>query len=190
MNICIAGWYFHKPFLKTIKESGYPWFIVAHRGNRDLNGNSAVIPNRGLEFGCYQWFLQNKWEGGNTFFVHDDNEITSNALKIIEGLPFDQCFLFNSVEELFWNARVHGRAFVCSDRFLRRLKDDGGFWYDEENTGNNGITKAGSPNDHNLGIIRFKRYLGRLPKEFVTGAEVIFGLNCGYRGRISCPISS
>lgn len=158
--------------------------MVAHKeGKTDIP--CKLIPNVGLEFGCYNHYLMHKWTGGDTFFTHDDNSITKEALKEIEGIKFDQCFLFSTEDECNANGKVHGRAFFCSDKLLNRIKADGGFWYDEGNKGSIPATSAESPNYHNSGILMFKAYLESVCKEFsVSQLAVIPGLKCGYRGRI------
>jgi hypothetical protein len=186
MNICVAGWYFHGPFLKVIEDSKHPAFIVAHRdftGKTTLPGRTVL--NTGLEFGCYDWYLKNEWKEGSVFFCHDDNEISEAALDEIALIPFDQCFLFASEEECKANGRVHGRAFFCSSRFLSRLKADGGFWYDEGNHGDIAPTASDTPNYHNSGILTFRAYLDSVSKDMtVAQIGIVPNLKCGYRGRI------
>lgn len=179
MNIAVAGWYYNKAFLDVVSGRA---FIVGHKPNPEAD---VVIPNVGLEFGCYDWYLKNKWQNGDTLFIHDDNEISPEALDLIAGLDRDQVFLFSSEAEARANGMAHGRAFFCSEKFLRRLKEDGGLWYDEGNHGNIAPTTADSPNYHNLGIQTFRAYLQSLPKEYtVNRIAIVPGLKCGYRGRL------
>lgn len=182
MNICLAGWYFHKPLLETLKNSKYDTFTVSHKSGC---GDKAIA-NIGLEFGCYDWYIKNEWKGGSVLFFHDDNEITEGALDEIAKLTPDQCFLFSSEQEAKANGCAHGRAFFCSERFLQRLKTDGGFWYDEGNHGNVGPTTSDGPNYHNLGIQTFRAYLSSLPKEEFRVNRYVFvpGMRLAYRGRI------
>jgi hypothetical protein len=195
MKICVAGWYYHKPFLETIQNSKYESFLVAHRDffgflggpskREKLTIPSAPVVNVGLEFGCYDWYLKNEWKSGDVLFMHDDLEITEKALMIIANLNRDQVFLFSSEDEARANGYAHGRAMYCSEKFLTKLKEDGGFWYDEGNTGQIPPTTADSPNHHNAGILTFRAYLQTLPKEYsVNRFAFIPGLKCGYRGRI------
>lgn len=169
MNICIAGWYF-RPIVEQLKgQSKYPCTVVAHRGE-------GAIPNVGLEFGCYQHYLENLWNGGDTFFLHDDNEIAPEALDKVADIKFDHCFLFSSQEEAKSNCYAHGRAFFCSDKLLRKLYVDGGFWYDEGNHGDTSIT-------HNNGIRMFKAWLDSLPLD-IGHIGIVPGLQTGYRGSV------
>lgn len=186
MKICVAGWYFNPKLLKTLAESKYESFIVAHRPRPDLTIASEWIPNIGLEFGCYDWYLKNKWSGGDVLFIHDDNDLAETSLDLIAGIrDIDQCYLFTSQEEAEANGMCHGRAMFCSDRFLKKLREDGGFWYDEGNHGDVSPTSADAPNYQNSGIQMFRAYLSSLPKEYkVARLAVVPGLKCGYRGRV------
>ena len=178
MNICIAGWYYHKPLLAVLNGNA---FIVGHCCHDRAN---VVIPNVGLEFGCYDWFLKNYWKSGQTLFMHDDNDITSGALAAIEKLEYDQAFLFSSEKEMLDNGGAHGRAILCSNKFLRQLKADGGFWYDEGNNGSVPVT-TDLPDYHNNGILMFRHYLDTLSDEYnVNVVCVVEGLTTGYRGEL------
>jgi len=187
MNICLAGWYFHKSLIVGLDNSRCPVFMVAHREptNR-IAIPYKVIPNTGLEFGCYDWYLKNEWKAGSILFMHDDAEITEGALSEIAKLNRDQCYLFSSEQEAKANGYAHGRAMFCSEKFLSRLKEDGGFWFDEGNHGNIAPTTADSPNYHNIGIQTFRAYLNSLPQDIfkVSKFAVVPGLRCAYRGRI------
>jgi hypothetical protein len=196
VRICVAGWYFKDRILRQLEESKYQIFIVAHREYPEeaYSTNLAydVIPNVGLEFGCYDWYLKHIWSkpdsiwsGGDVLFIHDDNEINEKSLDLIADLNRDQVFLFNSEEEAQANGYAHGRAMYCSEAFLHRLKADGGFWYDEGNTGDVRPTTAEGPNYHNAGILTFRAYLKSLPATMSVGRySIVPGLKCGYRGRI------
>ena len=179
MNICVAGWYYSKDFLDMVNGK---CFVVGHKPNPAAD---VMIPNVGLEFGCYDWYLKNKWQSGDVLFIHDDNEITENALDLIASLDRDQVFLFTSQQEAMANGMAHGRAFFCSEKFLKRLKEDGGFWFDEGNHGDIEPTSANKPNYHNSAIQIFRQYLMSLPKEYtVNRMAIVPGLKCGYRGRL------
>lgn len=186
MNICLAGWYFHKPLFTILVNSKYEWSMVAHRHpDNGMLVSYDLIPNVGLEFGCYDWYLNNRWQHGDVLFMHDDNEVTEGALNQIVKLNRDQCYLFSSEEEARANGHVHGRAMFCSEKFLQRLKEDGGFWFDEGNHGDIGPMTADGPNYHNLGIQTFRAYCNSLPNSFnVSRWAVVPGMRLGYRGRL------
>jgi hypothetical protein len=165
-------------------------FFVCHKPvplNAFFGMQCEFIRNVGLEFGCYDWYLKNKWVGGPVLFLHDDNEITQEALDAIATIQQDQVFLFASEAEAEANGKAHGRAMFCSERFLNRLKTDSGFWYDEGPITSVAIpaTSAEEPNYHNAGIQTFVAYLKSLPKEFsVNRVGILKGLKTGYRGRL------
>jgi hypothetical protein len=187
VNICAVGWYFHPPLLVTLSASKYPWFMVCHKAPPVALENFTVIPNVGLEFGAYQFYLENQWQGGPVLFMHDDNEVTEAALDSISAMTVDQAFLFSSQAEAEANGKAHGRAIFCSEKFLEQLKADGGFWYDERPCDGKPIpaTTAGEPDYHNSGIQVFRAYLESLPKEFsVNHVAIVPGLKTGYRGRV------
>lgn len=189
MNICVAGWYFHGKLLDTLEASAFPWYVVCHRTpSRKLpDDRHIIIPNVGLEFGCYNWYLMNKWTSGSVLFLHDDAELTKEMLDQIAGIPVDQCFLFSSEDEAKANGEAHGRAIFCSERFLKQLKANGGFWYNEAPSDGKEIpaTTAGGLNTHNSGIQTFVAYLRRLPEEFaVNKIGIVPDMRLGYRGRM------
>jgi hypothetical protein len=186
VNICVAGWYFHKPLMPSLSTKATFW--VCHRHPPVISPfDYIIIRNVGLEFGCYDWYLKNKWPGGDTLFLHDDNEITQEALDQIVTIPHDQCFLFSSEQDAKANGRAHGRAFFMSDKLLRCLKDEGGFWYDEGPSTSMPIpaTHSDEPNYHNLGIQTFVAWLKLLPRTYSANQiGIVPGLKTGYRGRI------
>jgi hypothetical protein len=189
MNLCVAGWHFHEPFLQALEASEHPSIWVCHREPpKGFTFHYASLPNVGLEFGCYDWYTKNQWESGPVLFLHDDTEITEAELDAIAAMTVDQAFLFSSEAEAAANGKAHGRAIFCSEKFLTRLKADGGFWYDERPSDGKPIpaTTANEPAWHNTGIQVFLAYLKSLPHdEFsVNNVAVVPGLKTGYRGRI------
>ncbi len=186
MRVCVAGWHFDPRFYSALPEGES--FAVCHRAPPAPLHSSVAIPNVGLEFGCYDWYLKNKWEGGPVLFTHDDNEIPKEVLDAIASLDCDQAFLFASEAEAKANGGAHGRAIFCSDRFLRRLKEDGGFWFDETPSSGEPVppTSADAPDYHNMGIQVFRAYLSALSGlGMEVGQQVVVsGLRTGYRGRL------
>ena len=168
MNICVAGWYFEKfdefyASLYRIKEN-HNIHIVANRHSDFLEIADlpyTVRENTGLEWGAYNHYLMNIWEGGPTLFTHDD-VILGPVLEDYEFKPpeflfdriadasIDQGYVFSSRREDVVNYGQHGRMIFMSDSFLNKAKQSGGFWFDDTNTGN---TETG---DYNAGINRFR----------------------------------
>jgi hypothetical protein len=191
MNICVAGWYFNRALMDALIkfQQSMPVDIVAHRPEPVWDHGIIMpivchqIPNKGLEFGCYNYYLEFVWpEEGNTLFIHDDNEITQEAFDVIAGMTVDQAFLFGSEEEIKSNGGAHGRAILCSERFLKQLKSDGGFWYDESQNGTQPTTKG--PDYHNNAIQVFRAYCIWQEDMVTNKAIVVPGLKCGYRGEV------
>jgi hypothetical protein len=149
--------------------------------------NAVTTRYVGLEFGAYNEFLQNHWISGPVLVIHDDSTITQEALDEVATITQDQVFLFPSLEDAKANGNAHGRAFFCSERLLARLKEDGGFWYNEAPETSLAIpaTSAIEPNYHNTGIQTFLAYLKSLKPDYdVCNVGVLKGLKTGYRGRL------
>lgn len=187
MNICIVGWYFHPNFIKTLEDSKYEWFFVCHKSPPEMDKDHfVIIPNIGLEFGAYAWYVANKWNGENTLFIHDDVEINEKSLDEISKLTPDQCYLFSNEDDAKANGYAHGRAMLCSSKLMKKMKEDKMPWYDEGNHGNIDPTTAEGPNYHNAGIQTFRAYLNSLPKNEFRLSRYAFvpGMILAYRGRI------
>lgn len=159
MNVCVCGWYYYKPFIEVMNQSTLLMndiIIIGHKDGDAGDLQKIIIPNIGLEFGAYDFYLKNIWQGGDTLFIHDDNEFDFTAWNKLNLLPqlFDQVFIHeNGIAELA-NGFAHGRAFFCSNRFLNIIKRGGGFWYDTESVEIEiEISKKEKP--HNRGIKAF-----------------------------------
>lgn len=190
MNICICGWYYNNDFIDMMSASlplMHNIIVIGHRDGDSGNLQKIIIPNIGLEFGAYDFYLKNVWSGGDTLFLHDDTEFDFPAWNKVNLLPqlFDQVFIHeNGIAELA-NGFAHGRAFFCSERFLKRLGKDGGFWYSREPVEiENEISKEEKP--HNKGIKAFLEYCLKIKAK--TGWAVaqvanIPEIRTGWRGR-------
>jgi hypothetical protein len=174
MNICVVGWYWDKDFYSVVSgaKKKHSIIVVAHREPtiKKIPVSYVVIPNIGLEFGCYSHYLTDIWTGGDTFFLHDDTRIAgSKVFDKISETKFDCAYVFRDRFEEEANGGKHGRAIFCSDKFLEYLKSNGGFWYDKENFGYTGHKgqkrpnrKDGSPINFNVGIHTFHKTLGKI----------------------------
>jgi hypothetical protein len=86
------------------------------------------IPNIGLEFGCYDYYLKNLWnEKDAVLFMHDDTKIEN--VDVFDGISrlgtdgIDCAYIFRDHAEERANGGRHGRAIYCSARFLTFLKN-------------------------------------------------------------------
>jgi len=151
MNICVCGWYFREPFLSILKEvnKDFPVHIVANKMADILDDcglDYSVRENTGLEFGAYDYYLKNIWDGEDTLFLHDDitiNPIAKNyevlppkyLFKDVSKLKGDLVYIFKNAHDKRKCFDVHGRVMFASGNFLTKLKQLGGFPYDEKNDG-------------------------------------------------------
>ena len=195
MEICVAGFYFDRDFIEILRRSSekHKITIISHRKAKDFVNSREItcinIPNIGLEFGCYDHYLKNVWDGGKTLFIHDDMKIGSiNIFDKIEEVDKDCAYIFRDECEEKANGGKHGRAILASSRFLQFIKDfrcdcdwgrakpdqhnkgsilpylgpHRGFWFDLHNHGH----VAGKPpigvRHYNEGIYHFHWMLGRI----------------------------
>ena len=193
MKICVVGWYFLPEFYLQLVEVNktYPVFIVAHKPGNCMGLDYEVIPNIGLEFGCYDHYLKNIWDGkSNVFFAHDDTHLSDiNVFNKIAAITYDCAYVFRDKAEEAANGGKHGRAIYTSAKFLELIKNykcdcpqsvdqkdmhhnkdailpgtgtHTGFWHDPYNTGH----VAGKPpvgiRHYNDAIYHFHWTLGRI----------------------------
>ena len=154
MKICVCGWYYMDSILRDLKEVNetYPVFIVAHRSSEALLGNFEyrLRENIGLEWGAYDSYLKNEWDGvSDVLFMHDDIRLrptfssyeavpATQVFRAIENLAgeYDQVYIFRSLQEQKENFALHGRAFLATAKLLQYLLDnEDGIWFDADNTG-------------------------------------------------------
>jgi hypothetical protein len=209
MQICVCGWYFREDFYRTLRQARkkYPVMIISNGrigpwlggGDKVRTLSFCIRKNIGLEWGAYDDFIKHHWDRKSpVLFLHDDIRVRpvmrnnrllhpTEVFDSIAKLPFDQVYIFKSMQESIDNFRIHGRAFYCSARFLRYLlRYNDGFWFDENNTGH---TQGPTP-DHclhfNEADYRFKHFLNRIPQKnkLTVGEYVILpALDCARRGR-------
>ncbi len=196
MKICVIGWHFHSHFFKVLSsvQNRYLVSVICHRQGNTEGLPKTLIPNIGLEFGSYNFYLMNMWnEESDVLFIHDDIRLLDTTFfSRIEKTTTDQVFIFSNEAERLYNSNAHGRAFFCSYRFLHRLKKDGGFQYD---SGNKGFVADGHYTDtkppegcghHNKAIHAFVRYLEKIKNEtdMIVGVPIISNdIVCARRGK-------
>jgi hypothetical protein len=141
-DICIVGWYFWDKFYKKISSSKSSLHVVAHRYRETIenyNISYSVKKNIGLEYGAYDWYIKNKWNGkNNILFMHDDIDIKGGGESIDDLINY--CNKFDVVHVTGVNEprniKYSFRCIYFSGRAVKQwLKDFNGFWYDEKNKG-------------------------------------------------------
>jgi len=194
MKICVCGWYKDEQFYETLHavSKDYNIVIVSHKpGGLYLGLPFVEIPNIGLEWGAYNYYLMQIWDGAsNVLFTHDDTKVSDlGVFDRIATLPHDVAYIFRDRSEERANAGKHGRAVFMSARFLRLVKDTRcdcreakgyidkhhhigqqlkgtgahrGFWFDPENTGHNSGKPPLGVRHYNAAIYHFHWYLGRV----------------------------
>jgi len=153
MKVCVCGWYYMESIYRDLKEVNetYPVFVVAHKADKILGDfDYQLRENVGLEWGAYDWYLKNEWDGvSDILFMHDDVRLRptfseyntvpiTKIFRSIEHLSaeYDQVYIFRTLQEKKENFGLHGRAFLASAKLLRHLlEQEDGIWYDANNTG-------------------------------------------------------
>jgi len=209
MKITVCGWYFDDNFyasLWKVKEK-YPVFIVAHRDGDELKTFDlpyVVTENIGLEWGAYNHFLMNIWDGNDSIlFMHDDirfNPVVKNyeimpgelVFNYLAEINFDHSYIFQNRKEEILNYGQHGRVVLISERLLHLVKKERGFAYDKENQGylGNG-EKSEKTKYHNYGINRvtekLKEIQERRPGWKLLQKVYAPNMDMGYRGKYGAP---
>jgi hypothetical protein len=173
MQICVAGWYYNEELLKLLKRVNerHNVAIIAHRPGDSMGIPTILIENVGLEFHMYNYFLTEIWDGSSkVLFMHDDislapvivnNEIipATNIFNKLADIDTDQGYVFQDEQDADWNNFKHGRMILMSARLLKKLKEDGGIWYDKNNDGHTmlGPYNDGIDNFHEK-MINYKKY--------------------------------
>lgn len=221
MQICVCGWYFRPDFYKLLREINekYPVTVVANQLPRDDvdkgffmipegRGRGIILPDRkdalwlnrkniGLEWGAYDYFLKNLWDGeSSVLFMHDDVRVWPviqdyqviepiKVFDVISKFLYGQVYLFRTLQQAIDNYYIHGRAFFCSAQFLKRLlKDNNGFWFDENNTGHISGPTPKHCKHYNEADYRFAKYIKSVKDMGDVGDHVVLpALDCARRGK-------
>lgn len=201
MKICVCGWYYYDSIYQdlVLVNEAYPVFVVAHRDDmwlRKSGFNFFLRENRGLEWGAYDWYLKNAWDGeSNVLYMHDDVRMrpvlkgfsTISPIKIFDAiaeLEMDQAYIFKTERERLENYGIHGRAVFASARFNKQLLQDGGFWYDHDNTGHTNGPTPSYCKHFNEADYRFFHYLKGLNSGLLVDRPVILqSFDCARRGK-------
>lgn len=200
MKICVCGWYYVDEWYASLLRlhEQFPVHVVANRddGFLELCGMPySLRENVGLEFGAYNYYLENIWGGDSVIFCHDDLQFgaVSQGYKIIPGeeifpklaeLACDQAYVFNNRHEDVKNAGIHGRMIYISGKLLSWLKANGGIWFDGKNDGQTYAMPEAVP-EYNQGIYHFADKMREAEKSgFDVNNKVYFpALEFGHRGK-------
>ena len=137
MKICIAGWYFEKELFDQLSQLDFDVSVVVWHGraaekHKEIksyvkSSGARVYKNwhGGLEFGNYDFYLKNIWDGeSSVLFMHDDvrlyrKEVLKEMEEYLEGNNYYQAFIFRDEAEEISQGRQHGRAIFCNLLFLK-----------------------------------------------------------------------
>jgi len=173
IKICIVGWYYFKEIYKQLSKSKFDIHVIAHRHNEildNLNIKYSIKDNIGLEYGAYDWYIKNIWDGkSDVFFMHDDIEI----------LKFDDCLssIYNKMKNKNVGHGVSGkkkntgeRFFYMSSKLIKIIKTEyNGIWYDKENFGYNKMRvqpEHWNPRRYNDGGPMFSNMIKEINKKY------------------------
>ena len=136
MKICIAGWYFYKQLFYDLCQTDFDISVVTYytrAAEKQRVIRTCTTPrikhykcwHGGLEFGCYDWYLKNIWDGeSSVLFMHDDVKLYRRGVlkemeAELEGEDYHQAFIFRDLAEEISQGRQHGRAIFCNCNFLK-----------------------------------------------------------------------
>jgi hypothetical protein len=141
VQICCSGWHFFDDILEQIEESELDIHIVAHQDHEWLKKEkikSTVIDNVGLEYGSYNYYLNNIWDKeSDVIFMHDDIKIQHFDKFIAKNYSkFKKRRIDHGSVTPARIVRPGAQFCYLSKRVVDAIqKDYGGIWFDEENVG-------------------------------------------------------
>jgi hypothetical protein len=209
MKICVVGWYYYESFYTFLEmvAGRFPVTIVAHQKNFISPLPTVEKPNVGLEWGAYNHYLMNVWDGKDeVLFTHDDVDLKSSKpfdeVACIKG--YDCVFIFRRTQDVRMDLGGHGRCLKMSPRlmdFLRNHKCRCNYWkrtsggnfhtglyYDESNTGKVEREQYDGKLEVNAGIQHLMFVLKELEKDkskkWKFGSVTVPSYNYGFRGLV------
>jgi len=199
MKICICGWYFNEKFLDALKmlSDKFPVTIVANRDELPEKYVGCfdyhVRENRGLEYGAYDYFLTNIWDGDDVLFMHDDMEllpIMKNfeilgpeiIFETVSRFKEDLVYIFKNEASRKDCFDIHGRVMFASKRFLQKLRDCGGFPWDKHNDGYILGKNPGYCEHYNWAVAQLKEFWEKL-FDYKIESIIIPAFNYKVRGK-------
>jgi hypothetical protein len=172
-QICVCGWHYRRAFYEQLAAVAHRFdiVVVANRAGDTLGLRTVDRENTGLDWGAFSHFVDHAWNGASSVvFLHDDTDVEPPFWDEVEAAPCDQAFIFRNRDD-FRVAYSHGRAHLATARFLARVRERGGIWFDR---GNRGFIAAGpswsetpppGSLDHNAGIRRYTELAQRIGAE-------------------------
>jgi hypothetical protein len=212
MKIAVCGWYFRSDFYQMLKHINdeFPVTIISNKIIEGIdvqcfNETRFILSEReniGLEFGAYDYYIKNLWDGeSDVLFIQDDVRLlpvmrdyeTAPPNVIFRGISkirSDQAYIFNNDTFAVKNNHIHGRAFFCSARLIKwLLEHNNGIWYDKNNTGHTRGPTPGHCLHYNYANYQFSEDLKKAGYNFKTGGYIIVpALECAVRGRFDNEI--
>lgn len=130
MKVCVVGWYFYEDLYASLREvhKKHEIMIISHKDEKEtldsLGVPYIITENIGLEFGAYDYYLKNCWDGkSDVLFMHDDAQIIDidvfNRIAALSDDGIDQAYLFKNKAEDVNNGGKHGRAIFMSAKLLK-----------------------------------------------------------------------
>jgi len=197
-NICVLGYHYRPKFYEFL-NSIRDWLdiCVVRRGLKQDEPigslNDGKAPIEGLDFGGYDYYLKNVWDGKSpVLYMHDDTKMNIKGLDVVSRYSsYDRVFFFGSERSKIMYKGKSARAFYCSRKFMKAMLNfsceceesrdhinpfvgwkvpgigpHNGFMHDPYNTGvveNEDLIKP--MRDANVGIRHFEGLMDRITKE-------------------------
>ena len=142
-NVCVTGWYYPVGAMRLcrqLEDRGLDVTVIAHRPPPEAISSLAIsVPDIGLEFGSYSYYLKHVWAGGDTLLMHDDIDTTPETIIDLfvqrDRHQLDMGYVWRDMTMAKENGFHHGRAIMCSHRYLDLLSRGRGIWFDADNHG-------------------------------------------------------
>jgi len=78
MQICVTGWDFNESLYVSLAKTSFNTISIMHKKGDTKGVPFQLIPNEGLEWGAYNYFLKNHWDKKSpVLFMQDDISIVT-----------------------------------------------------------------------------------------------------------------
>ena len=144
LQICCCGWYGWRECYEPLSKLSNV-YIVAHKPIETWGIPMIVLPNIGLSFHCYDYYIKHIWDKKSKIVLQQD-DITIKDISIYKDLERLEVDKITMVWSKLGEERnqFHTRFFVCSPKWLN---EQGGFKYDPENKGDTRADGKGNTMD-------------------------------------------